>query len=99
MARESRRVTSDAAEMMAVQALGWIAGSDDLMGVFMGASGLSVDDVRSRATEPEFLASVLDFLMMDDAWVVGFCDAHQHGYDAPMRARAALPGGDLPNWT
>lgn len=87
------------AETLAAQALAWIAASDDLMGVFMGASGLSAGDVRAQAGEPEFLASVLDFLMMDDAWVMGFCDANGHGYDAPMRARMALPGGDLPNWT
>lgn len=87
------------AETVAAQALAWIAGSDDLMGVFMGATGLSVTDVQTRAGEPEFLASVLDFLMMDDAWVVGFCDAHSHGYDMPMLARQGLPGGDLPNWT
>ncbi len=90
---------SEAAETLAVQALAWIAGSDDLMGVFMSSTGLSVADVQTRAADPEFLASVLDFLMMDDAWVTGFCDAHNHPYEAPMRARAVLPGGDLPNWT
>jgi hypothetical protein len=36
---------------------------------------------------------VLDFLLMDDAWVVAFCDAAGLPYEAPMRARAALPGG------
>jgi hypothetical protein len=30
----------------------------------------SLDDLRARAAEPEFLASVLDFILMDDAWVV-----------------------------
>lgn len=90
---------TEAAELLAAQALGWIAESDDLMGVFLGSSGLSVDDMKSRAGEPEFLASVLDFLMMDDAWVTGFCNANSHPYETPMQARMALPGGDLPNWT
>ena len=45
------------------------------------------------------LASVLDFLVMDDRWVIGFCDAAQLSYETPMQARAALPGGQLPHWT
>ena len=52
-----------------------------------------------RATEPEFLGAVLDFLMMDDAWVVGFCDAQGLKYETPMMARAALPGGAQMSWT
>lgn len=92
-------MTTEQAEVLAAEALAWIAGSDDLVGVFMGSTGSSVNDVRTRGGDPEFLASVLDFLMMDDAWVVAFCDVHSHPYDAPLRARAALPGGDLPNWT
>lgn len=89
----------DRAETIAMQALGWIAASDDLMGVFLGSTGSSVDDVRTHAGDPEFLASVLDFLTMDDAWVVGFCDQAGLPYDSVMQARAALPGGAEVHWT
>ena len=87
------------AEAIAAEALGWIAGSEDLLGVFMGATGTSVDDIRRRAGNPTFLASILDFVMMDDNWVRGFCDAAGYGYDLPAQARAALPGGQQVNWT
>lgn len=89
----------DSAETLAARALGWIAASDDLLGVFMGATGTSAGDIRARAAEPEFLASVLDFLVMDDAWVTGFCDAEGLPYDSVMQARAALPGGGEVHWT
>lgn len=89
----------DASEALALEALEWLASTDDLMGVFMGASGASVDDIRRSATDPAFLGSVLDFLLMDDAWVKQFCDARNHDYQKPMTARQFLPGGDLPNWT
>lgn len=89
----------EAAETLALQALGWLIGNDDLRDVFLGASGASEADLRARASDPEFLASVLDFLVMDDAWVVAFCDGHGLPYDAPMRARAALPGGAAVHWT
>ena len=92
-------MTPDAAETLAVQALGWLAGQDDLFGVFLGSTGASVADVKARADDPAFLGSVLDFVLMDDAWVVAFCDSVGCPYDAAMRARAALPGGEQVNWT
>ena len=92
-------MNKDAAVALAIQALGWIAASDDLVGVFMGATGASVADIRAQAQDPAFLGAVLDFLLMDDAWVTGFCDANGFAYQRPMIARQHLPGGDLPNWT
>lgn len=89
----------DAAETLALGALAWLAGNDDLLPVFLGATGAGIEDLRARASDPEFLAAVLDFLTMDDAWVQGFCDSAGLGYDAPMAARRALPGGQLPDWT
>jgi hypothetical protein len=89
----------DSAETIALQALGWLAASDDLLPVFLGATGACEADLRARAAEPEFLGSVLDFLMMDDAWVVAFCEGQGLAFDAPMMARAALPGGAQVNWT
>jgi len=92
-------MTQDQAETLALQALGWLAGNDELLPVFLGASGASLEDLKTRAAEPGFLLSVLDFLTMDDAWVMGFCDAHALPYAAPMQAREALPGGAQTHWT
>ncbi|MEM6409082.1 MAG: DUF3572 domain-containing protein [Pseudomonadota bacterium] len=92
-------MSPDAAQTLALQALGWILSTDDLAQVFMGSTGASVDTMRENATDPAFLASVLDFLMMDDTWVTGFCDHAGFDYMDPMRARQMLPGGDMPNWT
>jgi hypothetical protein len=89
----------ETAETIALQALGWLATQDELLPVFLGATGASEQDLRVRATEPEFLGAVLDFLMMDDAWVVRFCDAQGMKYETPMMARAALPGGAQMSWT
>ena len=89
----------DQAERVAINALAWLANTDDLMPVFMGASGLSADDIRTQAGDPAFLISVLDFLCMDDAWVVAFCDTEKLPYDTPMRARQSLPGGEQMHWT
>jgi hypothetical protein len=89
----------EAAETVGVQALGWLAGNDELLPVFLGSTGASLDDLRAGAGDAAFLGSVLDFLMMDDAWVIGFCDAVGIPYTTPMQARASLPGGGQVHWT
>ncbi|WP_050663257.1 DUF3572 domain-containing protein [Roseovarius tolerans] len=93
------KMQQESAETIALQALGWLAGNEELLPVFLGATGASEADLRARATEPEFLGSVLDFLMMDDAWVVAFCDGQGLSYETPMMARVALPGGAQMSWT
>ena len=89
----------DSAEVLAIEALVWLTTDDELLPVFLGSTGAGVDDIRARAQDPEFLASVLDFILMDDAWVGAFCEANSCAMDYPMRARAALPGGAAVNWT
>lgn len=89
----------DRAEGVAVQALGWIAGREEALGAFLGAAGCAPEDLRIRAAEPEFLGFVLDFLLQDEAALMEFCDDAQLPYEAPMQARAALPGGAQPHWT
>ena len=92
-------MTPERAETIAIEALGWLAAQDDLCGVFLGATGARAEDLRAQAADPEFLASVLDFVTMDDAWVRAFCDTCGHPYDAPLRARHALPGSEQVHWT
>ena len=89
----------DSAELLAIEALSWLVGNDELLPVFLGSTGAGADDLRQRAKDPEFLASVLDFLLMDDAWIEAFCASADYAHDFPIRARAALPGGAEVNWT
>ena len=92
-------MSQESAETVGLQALGWLAGNEDLLPVFLGATGASEADVRSGASEPAFLGGLLDFLMMDDAWVMSFCDSISIPYDRLMQARHSLPGGEQVNWT
>ena len=87
------------AETIGLQALAWLAGNDEVFPLFLGSSGASAADMKDRAADPAFLAAVLDFICMDDAWVMGFCESAGLKYDMPMRARQALPGGGEMNWT
>jgi hypothetical protein len=91
--------SADQAEVIALKALAWLMTNDELLPVFMGATGAAEADLRASAADPEFLGSLLDFLTMDDAWVVEFCDQAGLSYEAPMMARMALPGGAQVHWT
>lgn len=92
-------MNSETAQSLALNALAWIAAEEELRGAFLAASGASADDVAARAADPEFLGFVLDFLLSDEPALIAFAKANDFKPDAPLRARAALPGGDLPNWT
>lgn len=87
------------AEVLALRVLGWLAANDTLFPVFQGASGVSDEDIRAGAGDPAFLGALLDFVLLDDAWVVACCDALGLGYDSLQQARQALPGGEQVHWT
>jgi len=90
---------SDEAETAALAALGWLVAQDDLIATFLGVTGASEADLRTRAAEPEFLASVLDFILMDDVRVLDWAAAAGRRPEDMAWIRARLPGGDSPDWT
>jgi hypothetical protein len=98
-AGEGMAYTREAAEVLALGVLGWLLSNDDLLPVFQGATGATEEDIRAGASRAEFLGSVLDFVMQDDAWVIAACDARGVSYGSLAQAREALPGGEQVNWT
>lgn len=92
-------MSQEAAETIALNALAWLAGHDDLLPVFLGATGSDMADLRRSAGDPVFLAAVLDFVLMDDAWVLEFTRQAGIPPDTVSQARAGLPGGAQVNWT
>lgn len=89
----------ETAETKALALLAWLAGQAEILPVFMGATGVGEDDLRARAAEPEFLASLMDFLLMDDNWVIQGAEATGIAPQEFVLIRAALPGGEQVNWT
>jgi hypothetical protein len=92
-------MNEELAETRALAVLAWIAGQEELFPLFLGATGASEADLRQRAGEGEFIAAVMDFLMMDDAWLIDCAAAMGWRPEEMLQIRAALPGGDLPHWT
>jgi hypothetical protein len=67
----------EVAEIVAIQALTFIAGEPGRLGLFLAETGIGPETLRTAAADPKFLASVLEFVMRDDATVKAFAEASQ----------------------
>ena len=85
----------EVAEIVAVQALSFIAGDPERLGLFLAESGIGPETLRPAAADPRFLASVLDFVMRDDATVKAFAAVSQLH---PTNIAAAHQALNDPQW-
>ena len=83
----------EVAEIVAVQALSFLAGDPQLLGAFLAETGIGPETLRKSAANPQFLISVLDFILRDDATVKAFANASQLHPTNVAAAREAL--GDI----
>jgi aminoglycoside/choline kinase family phosphotransferase len=81
------RPTRKAAEMLAIQALAFIAEEPQSLSRFLNASGVSVEQIRAAAREPGFLAGVLEHMLGDENLLIAFAQAA--GIDPADVTRAA----------
>jgi hypothetical protein len=89
----------EAAEMLAIQALGFIAAEPERLDAFLGATGLTLERLRESATQPDFLAGVLEHMLADESLLLAFAESAAIDPAAVARARNALGGNwerDLP---
>jgi hypothetical protein len=87
------------AETLAAKAFSWVTEDVERLNAFMAMTGAAPADLVRGVTSAQFLGTVLDYVLTEDALVIAFCDAHALPYTAPMQARAQLPGGETWNWT
>jgi hypothetical protein len=85
----------EVAEIVAIQALSFVAGDPERLGLFLAESGIGPETLRSAAADPRFLASVLDFVMRDDSTVKAFAAVSQLH---PTNIAAAHQALNDPQW-
>ena len=89
----------EAAEILAIAALAFIAAEPKRLEGFLGATGLTVDRLRESANAPDFLAGVLEHMLAHESLLLAFADSAAIDPAAIARARSALGGNwerDLP---
>ena len=57
-------MNKEIAETRALEVLTWVLSEDDLIQVFMAATGASQDDLRLNTLNHEFLISILDLSLI-----------------------------------
>jgi hypothetical protein len=67
-------MTPESAEILALEALGWLAADPERLERFLALSGLDGGGLRAAAGEPATCGAVLDFLLANEVLLLKFCD-------------------------
>ena len=94
MAFDRKRNSLGEAEIVAAEALGYIAANPELIARFLDLTGIEPSQIRRAAQEPGFLAGVLDFLMRHEPDLMAFAAESGRKPESVARAHALLSGGD-----
>ncbi len=95
MAKDQVEIAAENAHLLAIEGLNFIVGDSQALARFMNLSGLSADDIRAAAAEPEFLAGVLSFLMDHEAVLMAFAATAQIPPQQIAKAHLALSGAPV----
>jgi hypothetical protein len=68
------KISREAAETVAIQALNFIAEEPERLGRFLAMSGIGPESLRAAAGEPGFLAGVLDHVLGDERMLLAFAE-------------------------
>jgi hypothetical protein len=83
------------AEIVAVQALSFLASQPERLGSFLAETGLGPETLRNAAADPQFLIGVLEFVLRDDNTVKAFAEASELD---PTTVAAALQALEEQPW-
>lgn len=83
-----------AAEALAIEALGFIASDEKLLPRFLALTGIEVRHIRQAAAEPGFLAGVLAFVAAYEPTLLEFAAASGRNPASVRKAMQALPVGE-----
>jgi Protein of unknown function (DUF3572) len=77
MSKGRRTLDREAAETIAAQALGFLAGEPQRFSRFLALTGVELEDMRASAGSPEILAAVLAHVTSDESLLLTFAaEAH-----------------------
>ena len=80
----------EAAELLAIAALGFIAEEPERFNRFLGITGIEPAQIRTAAREPGFLAGVLEHMLGDESLLIAFATSAGIDPAEVARARSAL---------
>lgn len=81
-------------EVLALQALGYIASDDEALERFLAETGCAPSEIRERAGDKAFLGAILDFILSWEPRLLAFAQHAEIDPELVMAARSKLPGGE-----
>jgi hypothetical protein len=84
------RPARETAEILAIQALAFIAEEPERLNLFLSTTGIPPSEIRTAAREPGFLAGVLEHMLADESLLIAFADSAGIDPAAVAQARSAL---------
>jgi hypothetical protein len=85
-------MTPERAEILSLEALGWLAGDEDGLTRFLSLSGTDIGALRDAAGNRDTLLAVVEFLLTQEDMVLRFCEAVEIEPQALHQARHVLGG-------
>src|ERR1700754_1732680 len=67
-------LAAEVAEILAIQALGFIAQDGERLGRFLAITGMGPAEMRAAARDLHFLSGVLDYISGDEELLVAFAE-------------------------
>ena len=83
-------MVADQAEIIALQALAFLAEDAHRLGTFLALTGLGPDELRAQAREPHLLAAVLDHLLRNESQLLVFAADYRIAPELIGQAHSAL---------
>jgi hypothetical protein len=88
----------DQAEIIALQALAFLAASDKYRSALMAQTGADGEGLKAMAQDTAQLGAILDFLLDDERRLIDCCQELEWPPELPHQARLALPGSTAGLW-
>lgn len=95
MMRPKTQNHAEEAEILAINALGFLASDSERLQRFMDLSGLDLTAIRAGAANPAFLGGILDHLLSDESLLLIFAEDQQVRPDRIAELRRKLPGASV----
>ena len=87
------------AKNYALSSLIFLSEDEELLRAFIVSSGISLTEIRTQSTNPQFLSCVLDFFLTSDALVLRLSKSLDIFPEQVKLVRFALSNYEFRHWT
>ena len=86
--------SKQAGEFIAIKAVEYFAAHPEALAGFLSYTGTGPAELKANINNPDFLASVLDYMMIDEPTLLDFAQSLDLNPQDIVKARLLLPGAD-----